>query len=109
MSNAKRAAQCRRLLGLLRDAGDKGVSVLKLIYDEGILRASGRILELRREGYDIETRTGPGGTAVYVLLAEPQLKLPQTAASTAPPSKPKAKPPPASRPPPKAQQLSFFR
>lgn len=76
MSHAKRAAQRRVLLELLRAAGEHGVSVLTLIYQHGILRASGRVLELRKEGYTIETRPGQGGTAIYVLIAEPQPELP---------------------------------
>lgn len=76
MSNTKRAAQRRVLLDLLRGAGNSGVSVLTLIYQHGILRASGRVLELRTEGYTIETRPGQGGTAIYVLIAEPKPCLP---------------------------------
>jgi len=72
LSNAKRTAQCRRLLELLRAAGNRGVSVLDLIHKHSIYRASGRILELRKQNYSIETRPGPGGTAIYVLKAEPQ-------------------------------------
>jgi len=76
MSHEKRAAQCRHLLELLRGAGEHGVSTLDPIYEHGILRRSGRILELREAGFSIETRPGPRGTAIYVLLAEPQPKLP---------------------------------
>lgn len=61
---------------LLRVAGEHGVSTLDLIYKHGILRGSGRILELREAGFSIETKPGPGGTAIYVLLAEPQPMLP---------------------------------
>jgi hypothetical protein len=67
----QRAAQRSRLLELLRAAGHRGVSVLELIHKHNILRASGRILELRRQGYAIETLPGPGGTAIYVLRGEP--------------------------------------
>lgn len=74
MSHAKRAAQRRTLLELLRAAGHLGVSVLVLIREHNILRASGRILELRKQGYEIKTRMGPGGTAIYVLIAEPPAK-----------------------------------
>jgi len=76
MSHEKRAARRRHLLELLRGAGEHGVSTLDLIYEHGILRGSGRILELRRAGVSIETKPGPGGTAIYVLRSEPQPKLP---------------------------------
>lgn len=76
MELARRADQRSRLLELLRAVGDRGVSVLDLIHKHEIYRASGRILELRQQGYVIETRPGPGGTAIYVLLSEPQTRPP---------------------------------
>jgi hypothetical protein len=72
------------LLDLLRDAGSRGVSVLDLIHKHNILRASGRILELRRAGYVIETRMGPGGTAIYVLISEPPAAKPSTPSKRSP-------------------------
>lgn len=62
-----------RVLDLLQERGDAGLSALEALHDGGGLRLSGRILELRQHGIPVETdwETGPGGVryARYRLVA----------------------------------------
>jgi hypothetical protein len=67
------------VIGLLRQAGDKGVSVHDLVYRRGITRAAAIIHGLRHdEGMDIETvpgaplEDGRTGLARYVLHDKPR-------------------------------------
>lgn len=60
--------------------GHKGITQLNAIYDLGITRLSGRIFELRRKGYVIETEFKKGLNrfgeetryGCYRLISEPE-------------------------------------
>ena len=65
------ANQCAVFLGLLRSRANAGVSSSELIFQHRILRPGSRAYYLRKMGVDLETREGPGGTAVYILRGEP--------------------------------------
>lgn len=67
-----------RVLVLLRRAGPVGLTPIEALDMGGGLRLSGRVLELRQAGYDIETcwETKHGRTyARYVLHENEQLAL----------------------------------
>ncbi len=63
--------QCRFFLRLLRERGDGGVSSSELLFEHHIMRPGSRAYDLRAMGFCIESRPGPGGTAIYVLRGEP--------------------------------------
>jgi hypothetical protein len=65
------ATQCAVFLRLLRLRAETGVSSRELIFDYRILRPGSSAYDLRKMGVDLETRGGPGGTAVYILRREP--------------------------------------
>jgi len=65
--NQSKATQREKVLTLLKLRGENGISAIELDRTYGIYRASARILELRKLGYDIETINQHGKTAVYVL------------------------------------------
>ena len=71
------------VLALLRARYPDGVSAIELDREWGIYRAGARVYELRRMGFEIETKTEAGKTAVYRLVSrEPStgtLGLEQTA------------------------------
>lgn len=67
-----------RVLVLLRRAGPVGLTPIEALDNGGGLRLSGRVLELRQAGFDIETcwETKHGATyARYVLHENVQLAL----------------------------------
>jgi hypothetical protein len=72
-------SQNDRLLHLLREVGDAGLTPLAALHEVGTLRLAARIYELRREGYDIEAReqrvSGGRRVASYVLREAAQLGL----------------------------------
>lgn len=55
------------VLDLLRARYPDGVSAIELDRQYGIYRAGARVYELRRMGWQIETKREPGHTAVYRL------------------------------------------
>ena len=65
------ANQCALFLRLLRLRAEVGVSSSELIFEHRILRPGSRAYDLRKMGVELETREGPGGTAVYILRGEP--------------------------------------
>jgi hypothetical protein len=60
----------------LREAGARGVSSSELLFEYRIMRPGSRAYDLRKSGFDLETREGPGGTAIYVLKVEPAAPRP---------------------------------
>lgn len=71
-------ASTSRVLDLLKRAGNLGLTQIECLDNGGGLRLSGRILELRQAGFDIETawETKHGATyARYVLHENEQLSL----------------------------------
>lgn len=65
--NQSKATQREKVLTLLKLRAENGISAIELDRTYGIYRASARILELRKLGYDITTINAHGKTAVYVL------------------------------------------
>ena len=63
--------QSRDMLLALSRRGEAGVSAMEALFDLHIYRASARVYELRREGFEIATIRTPGHTATYVLEAKP--------------------------------------
>jgi hypothetical protein len=70
-SPERAVSQCAVFLRLLRLRAEAGVSSSELIFEHRILRPGSRAYDLRNMGVELETRKGPGGTAVYVLRSEP--------------------------------------
>lgn len=72
------AAQCKRLLSALRNAGSYGISTLEARNMLDILHPGGRIKNLRERKYEIvtvwsleHTNEGKHRVARYILIAEP--------------------------------------
>jgi hypothetical protein len=70
------ANQREKILALLRQAGNRGVSGDVFRYEFRIRQAPTRIYELIKNGYVIESRQNPKTrVAIYRLVAEPREKL----------------------------------
>lgn len=77
MNNSTKA-QRQRILDGLRDAGPVGLTTLQIRENLDAMHAGGRIMELRRQGYDIRTiwtvainaQGHPHRVARYVLMQE---------------------------------------
>jgi hypothetical protein len=65
-------SQRATVLQALTDAGARGVTNGEFIYGLRITRFAARILELREQGYVIETRREGDGKFRFILLGEPE-------------------------------------
>ena len=64
--------QCERMLGMLRFAGDKGVTSREFVETgTGIFKYTNRISDLRKQGYMIEAIRVKDSLYRYVLVREP--------------------------------------
>lgn len=61
--------QKEKVLRILKERGDAGLSAHELTYQHGITRAAAVVFDLRKEGYPIETKQDFGQQAVYYLRA----------------------------------------
>lgn len=77
MSNSAKA-QRQRIFEALKEAGSKGLTTLQIRENLDAMHAGGRVMELRRQGYDIRTiwtvaenaQGHPHRVARYVLMRE---------------------------------------
>lgn len=64
--------QCERMLQMLREAGDAGVTSRQFVETgSGIFKYTNRISDLRRQGYMIEAIRVKDSLYRYVLVREP--------------------------------------
>ncbi len=74
LHSERATTQAERLLALLRQVGDEGVTPLEALRSLGSFRLAARIYDLREAGHDIRTlryKLGSGAVVARYTLSEP--------------------------------------